>query len=530
MNCLALEVAEQILVVDCGVTFPKSDLGIDTYHPDFSWLEERHDRIRGLVITHGHEDHIGAIPYFAKRFDVPIWGPRYALSLAKLRLEEHGFEENEVELIPSHPRQRFAVGAFEVEPIRVAHSIVDATALTIRTPAGTVLHTGDFKLDDEPGDGETTDEERLAEIGDEGVRLLLSDSTNIESHGRSGSERLAAEKLAALIEGAPHRVIIGMFASNMHRVSAVARAAARAGRKMVLLGRSVGTHVRIATELKRLDLPSDLFVSPDQAMALPRNRVLCIASGTQAEKLAALTRISRRAHQGFRLDEGDRVILSSRIIPGNEPAVMDMIAGLLRLGAEIRTPISDPGVHVSGHAYRDEQARMIDLTKPEAFVPVHGTLLHLHRHAALAREKGVPEVLVLENGQIGDVAERTERSNESAYVGKIPTWDGEPIPPQVLHDRETIARSGIAFVTVLVDVKGRLVCPPAIATRGVLDEKEGAWDLRDIAKEISRALSERPRPLDEDVAEVVRAITRRKLEQAAGKKPITVASVLRARP
>ena len=192
--------------------------------------------------------------------------------------------------------------------------------------------------------------------------------------------------------------------------------------------------------------------------------------------------------------------------------------------------ISDPGVHVSGHAYRDEQARMIDLTQPEAFVPVHGTLLHLHRHAALAREKGVAEVLVLENGQIGDVGERAEKSKETAYVGKIPTWDGEPIPPQVLNDRETIARSGIAFVTVLVDVKGRLVCPPAIATRGVLDEKEGAWDLRDIAKEISRALSERPRTLDEDVAEVVRAITRRKLEQASGKKPITVASVLRARP
>jgi ribonuclease J len=209
---------------------------------------------------------------------------------------------------------------------------------------------------------------------------------------------------------------------------------------------------------------------------------------------------------------------------------MDMIAGLLRLGADVRTPSSDPGVHVSGHAYRDEQARMIDLTRPEAFVPVHGTLLHLHRHAALAREKGVEEVLVLENGEIGDVAERTEKSKETAFVGKIPTWDGEPIPPQVLADRETIARSGIAFVTVLVDAKGRLVCPPAIATRGVLDEKEGAWDLRDIGKEIQRALSERPRTVDEDVAEVVRAITRRKLEQAAGKKPITVASVLRARP
>ena len=529
MNCLALEVGDQILVVDCGVTFPKSDLGIDTYHPDFSWLEERHDRICGLVITHGHEDHIGAIPYFAKRFDVPIWGPRYALSLAKLRLEEHGFDENEVELIASHPRQRFAVGRFEVEPIRVAHSIVDATALAIRTPLGTILHTGDFKLDDEPGDGETTDEERLREIGDEGVRLLLSDSTNIESHGRSGSEKLAKEKLAGLIESAPHRVIIGMFASNLHRVSAVAEIARKTGRKVVLLGRSVGTHVRVGTEHKRLSFPSDLFVSPEQAMQLPRNKVLCIASGTQAEKLAALTRIARRGHPGFRLEEGDRVVFSSRVIPGNEPAVMDLIAGLLRLGADIHTPVSDPGVHVSGHAYRDEQARMIDLTKPEAFVPVHGTLLHLHRHAALARETGVPEVLVLENGEIGDVAERTVKSKDTAFVGKIPTFDGESIPPQVLADRETIARSGIAFVTVLVDAKGRLVAPPAIATRGVLDEKEGAWDLRDIGKEIQRALSERPRVTDEDVAEVVRAITRRKLEQAAGKRPITVASVLRVK-
>ncbi len=413
MNCLALEQQEGIVLVDCGVTFPSTDLGMDVYHPRFDYLIARADRVLGAVITHGHEDHIGALPYLLGALDVPVYGPPHALELARARLAEHGFDLAELDLVTVHVGAPFEVGPFGFEPIRVTHSIADATALAIRTAAGVVIHTGDFKLDPSPPDGELTDELRLMELGEEGVRLLLSDSTNVDSPGTAGSERDVGDALGEIIARAKGRVVLGLFASNVQRLRLLGEIAQRTGRRICLLGRSVVNHVRAAEAVGRLRWPSDLQVAPDVAASMARERVLVIASGTQAERMSALTRLAAGTHPALRLDAGDTVILSSRIIPGNDRPVFDMMADLLRAGVELVTRITDRRVHASGHAHRDEQRRMIELTRPRAFLPLHGTLHHLMRHAELAREEGVAEVLVAENGEVVEL----ERRRRARQVG-----------------------------------------------------------------------------------------------------------------
>ena len=356
MNCLALEQREGIVVIDCGVTFPTTDLGIDVYHPRFDYLLARADRVLGVVITHGHEDHIGALPYLLAALDVPVYGPAHALELSRGRLAENGFDLAELDLITVQTGKPFELGPFGFEPIRVTHSIADATALAIRTAAGTIIHTGDFKLDPAPPDGELTDEMRFMELGEEGVRLLLSDSTNIDSPGSAASETEVGAALGELIAKCRTRVVLAMFASNVQRLTLLGEIAQRTGRRICLLGRSVGNHVRAAEAVGRLRWPSDLVIAPDQAAAMPRERVLVIASGTQAERMSALTRLASGTHPTMRLDEGDLVILSSRIIPGNDRPVFDMMGDLLRAKVELVTRITDRRVHASGHnAHEDEE-------------------------------------------------------------------------------------------------------------------------------------------------------------------------------
>ncbi len=399
MNCLALEQRGEVLLVDCGVTFDDRRLGIDVVHPDFTALEAY--RIVGLFVTHGHEDHIGAIPYFLRRFDVPVYGPRYALGLVRERAAQHEILDH-VHLHEIAPRARVAVGSFEVEPIRVTHSIADATALAIRTDAGLVVHTGDFKFDETPPDGETFDVARFQDLGRQGVRLLLSDSTNIDARGPTGSEEGVAVAIDDIVAGSEQAVVVAMFASNVHRLRILGDIARRHGRKLVALGRSVSTHARVARSTARstgdhagapyLEWPSDLVWPADRARELPRRALLGVATGTQGEEAAALARLARGEHQAFELVAGDVVVMSSRVIPGNEAAVVRVMGDLLRRGVELRTWWSDRAVHVSGHAHRDEQRRMIELVRPRAFVPLHGTLHHLFRHAELAREHCVAHV------------------------------------------------------------------------------------------------------------------------------------------
>jgi len=530
MNCLALEQEEGILLVDCGVTFPSSDLGIDVYHPRFDYVLERRDRLRGVVLTHGHEDHIGALPYLLGALDTKVFGPPHALELARQRLGEHGFNLDELDLVTTRVGVPFEVGPFSVESIRVTHSIADATALAIRTAAGTVVHTGDFKLDPSPLDGELTDEARLSALGDEGVRLLLSDSTNVDSPGAAASELEVKDALAEIIARAKARVFVGAFASNVHRLRALGDIAMETGRRICLLGRSVGTHTRAAQAVGRIRWPSDLVIPPEVAAAMPRERVLVVASGTQAEKMSALTRLSAGTHPTLRVSAGDMVILSSRIIPGNDRPVFEMMSSYLRLGVELVTRITHRAVHASGHAHRDEQRRMLELVRPRAFLPVHGTLHHLMRHAELARETGVSEVLVAENGQVVELGRDAPPAKTTTVpVGRVATSGGEELGDEVLRERAQLGRAGVAFISVTVDRRGAITGTPQVATRGVL-EPSFAPVLRKVAVAATRAIEgcePRLRSSDDVLAEVARLAARRVIENHTGRKPLVVVSITR---
>jgi ribonuclease J len=531
MNCLAIESDDAMIVIDCGVSFPHSDIGIDVFHPDFSFVESRRDRVKAIVITHGHEDHIGALPYLLRRVDVPVWAPQHALSLCRERLIERGFDLRQLRLHALEPRSRVQVGPFGIEPVRVTHSIADACSLILRTPAGTIVHTGDFKFDPSPPDGKLTEIDRFSELGSEGVRLLLSDSTNIDADGTSGSEKQVGQALEALIAEARERVVVGLFSSNVQRLRLLGQIAQRLRKRICLLGRSVHTHVRVATECGYLDWPSDLLVPSDMAPSIARNSLLVIASGTQAEPVAALSRLASRTHPALSLEAGDRLILSSRIIPGNDPGVFRMMGDFIRQGIDLRSRISDPQVHVSGHAHRDEQRRMIEMLRPRSFVPIHGTLHHLHRHALLARTLGVPDVLLAENGDVVEVSPEALRKVDRVEVGKIATYDGEEVSDDVLRERELLGRTGIVVVTLMVDARGQLLSPPFLSTRGVLDEGEDVDLLRSAALDVSKALAGRPfgreRPTDEQITEVAQRVVRRHLDGISGRRPVAVVHVVR---
>jgi ribonuclease J len=530
MNCLVLEQQEGVVLVDCGVTFPNSDLGIDVYHPRFDYALAQPERLLGVVITHGHEDHIGALPYLLRARGAPVFSPPHALELARQRLFEHGFDPKTLHLREVAAGSSFEVGPFGFESIRVTHSIADATALAIRTVAGTVVHTGDFKLDPTPPDGELTDELRLMELGEQGVRLLLSDSTSIDSPGNAGSERDVGDALDELIAKARARVVIGMFASNVQRLRVLGDTARRCGRRICLLGRSVMTHVRAAETVRRLSWPSDLIVPPDVAMAMPRERVLLVASGTQAERGSALCRIADGTHPLVRLDPGDTVILSSRIIPGNDRQVFDMMADLLRRGVELHTRVTDRRVHASGHAHRDEQRRMIELTRPRAFVPVHGTLHHLVRHAELARECGVEDALVAENGEVVELgAEGKLAKVARVTVGKVATAGGGVLSEDVLRERAQLGRSGVAVVFLTLDPRGRYIGTPQVLTRGVFEAPSAPLD-RKIALAVARAVMDcdaETRTDDEATANVAKVAARRAIESHAGRRPTVLVTVNR---
>lgn len=532
MNCLALEQRGEVLLVDCGVAFDDRGLGVDVVHPDFEPLADR--RVVGLFLTHGHEDHIGAIPYLLRRFDVPVFGPRYAIGLLRDRVGEEEILEH-AKLRSAAPRSREQVGSFEVEPIRVTHSIADATALAIRTDAGLVVHTGDFKFDRRPPDGESFDVARFEELSREGVRLLLSDSTNVDASGPTGDEDGVGGALEEIVAGTRQAVIVAMFASNVHRLRMLGEIASRHGRKIVLLGRSMSMHARVARATARstgdeagrpyLEWPSDLVWPAERARELPRRSVLAVVTGSQGEEASALARLGRAEHPAFDLESGDVVVLSSRVIPGNEAEVMRLMAALLRRGADLRTWWSDRALHVSGHAHRQEQQRMIDLVKPRAFVPVHGTLHHLHRHAEVARERGVPEVCVLENGDVAEIDEGGLRTVGRVKAGRVHVFAGRVVPPTVLEERSALASRGLAHVTVPFDSTGRLG-EIAIASRGVVDGPAGAL-VAAARDEAAAAVRSSTNATDAEMAEAVRQAVRRSLGRALGFKPVTLVTIVR---
>jgi ribonuclease J len=480
-----------------------------------------------VFVTHGHEDHIGALPYLLSELTVPIWGPAHALGLARHRLAEHELDASTFALTETVPRHCYQVGPFEVEPVRVAHSIVEATALAIKTRAGTVVHTGDFNLDPDPPDGEPTDEARLREIGDAGVRLLLSDSTNIDVENRAGSERSVGESLERLIEAAPGRVFVVMFASNIQRLMLLGDTAARTGRKLCLLGRSLQTQVEVCHSIGRLRWPSNLLVSIDQARDIPKQQLIVLAGGSQAEKNSGMRRVASGTHPAFQIEDGDAVIFSSRIIPGNDRPVFEMMADLLRRGARLHTRITDPGVHTSGHAGRSEQLRMLDLIRPSAFVPVHGTLHHLMRHADLARSRGVRDVLVIENGASARVAGDELRRADGVPYGKISiAQGGEPLDAETLRRRSELARSGLVVVALGIDGQGRITSGPRVTARGVPGVDDDERSLCAIAKEVALQFERVRGYKNIDLEDELRRAARRRVLDVSGCRPVVEIQLL----
>lgn len=509
MNCLALEHPDGVLVVDCGTSFPADDHGIDVIRPDFRYLESVKDRVVGVFITHGHEDHIGAVPYLLSSLSIPVYGPNHALGLIRRRLQEHEFDEDAVTLRSASPGTTYELGPFSVEPVRVAHSIVEASALCIRSSAGTVFHTGDFDFDPDPPYGEPTDEARILALGDAGVDLLLSDSTNVGIAGRTGSERIVGQALERLVEQATQRVFVGLFASNVQRLSKLGELAQRVGRKLCLLGRSLSTQANVGHEIGRLRWQSDLLIPPEQLRDYPRDRVLVLVGGTQAERTSSMCRLAKNNHRWVEVERGDTILFSSRVIPGNERAVHEMVCDLLRQGAIIHTRHTDPDIHVSGHASREEQVRMIELVRPKAFVPVHGTLHHLVRHAELARAQGVGQIEIVENGSTLRLTNGKLFRSDTVPHGRVAIdLGGQPLEDEALASRVELGRQGIVMISLVVGAGGSLVVPPAVTLLGIPSLAEHDSTVRAISLEVTRLVRHKAKrqAIDDEVRRVVRRV------------------------
>jgi ribonuclease J len=528
MNCMALELDDTIVVIDCGVTFPDREPGVDLIHPDFSYLIDNRERVKAIVLTHGHEDHIGGLPYLLRDIDVPVYGPDYALGLVRERLSEFDWDRPP-ELISVQPRQLLRLGAFTVEPFRVTHSIPDSTGLVFRSRVGTLVHSGDFKIDPNPLDGQPCDLPFLAELGLQGVRVLFSDSTNVDVEGSSGGEASVGDTLAEYVKSAKQRLVVSMFGSNIYRLAALLRGAAAAGKVTLALGRSLQTHLRVAERQGLLPRPLPTMISPEMAQTTPRDKLLVIASGSQAEPQAALSRLATGTHNQLRLDPGDAVILSSRVIPGRERAIHALIDNLERMGLHVLQRFDDPKLHVSGHACRDEQRALIELVRPQTFVPVHGTYHHLKRHAALARDLGVPETVVIENGAVLELNADAAWLGRSAPSGRVHIQAGSELPPVVLRDRMLMAEVGMVLITLAVDSRGLLRARPRVLTRGVVWEDAERDLLEEVINEAELAVNRLSLPSEDDaLRDAACRAARRVFREEVGFRPLTHCVVLRA--
>jgi ribonuclease J len=474
LNMMVIESQGAILLVDCGLMFPDATmLGVDLVLPDVSILEKRRGDICGLLLTHGHEDHIGAIPYLLERLGYPlVYGTELTLGLLRGKLAEHTFTQK-VELTTLAPRQLLDLGPFQVEPFRVTHSVADGVGFAIHTPAGLIVHTGDFKLDATPIDGEMTDLARLAAYGEAGVFALLSDSTNVERPGHTLSERRVGEALRQRLPACTGTVLVATFSSNIHRIQQVLAAARQVGRKVLINGRSMAQSVAISRQLGYLHAADDLFIEARGLRELPRDQVLILSTGSQGEPRSSLARIAADDHKEIILQSGDTVILSSRFIPGNEKTIAEMINHLFRRGADVWYEGAN-GMHVSGHASQEELTQMIALTRPRYFVPVHGDYRHLVRHAQLAEGLGIAnlEAIVIDNGQPLLLSANGFRREERVHSGRIYV-DGKGVGdlgPTEFRDRRHLASHGVVTVFLALTKAGNIIAGPEFSSRGFVGE------------------------------------------------------------
>jgi ribonuclease J len=493
-NLMVYELGDDIVVVDAGLAFPRDEhLGVDLILPDFGYLIERKDRVRAVVLTHSHEDHVGALAYLLREVPIPeVWGTRLTLGLAQSRLDEHGLL-NAVNLREAHPEEPpVEIGAFRVGFVRVAHSVPDAVAIVLETPAGRVLHTGDWKLDHTPVDGLRTDVGRLAELGTQGVDLMLGDSTNAERPGVTGSERLVGEAFQQIIPRLEGRVLIACFASNVHRMQQAIDVAVQVGRKVAVVGRSMRKNMNISRNLGYVDVPEEALIRPAELDEYRPHEVLILCTGSQGEPMSALTRIAYRDHPAVSVERGDTVILSARPVPGNELRVHDTINQLAKAGAEVLHQENAP-VHVSGHGHVEELRTMLGLVRPKAVMPVHGEFRMLAAHGRLAQESGVPadSIVLTENGTVVELDRSGVRIVDRLDTG-VTFVDGlgvGDVRDVALRDRRTLSEDGVLIVVATIGggSNGAPTAMPELIARGLT---EPGPLLEETRAEANRVLSE----------------------------------------
>ena len=485
-NMMAVLCNGEIMVIDAGMMFPEDDmLGIDIVIPDFTYLIENKELVKGIVLTHGHEDHIGALPYVLKEVNVPVYGTKLTLGLVKDKLKEN--EVSNAKLVTIRPRDSIKLGsAFRVEFFRVSHSIPDAVGLAVHTPVGTILHTGDFKLDQTPVDGQVTDFARIAELGKKGVLVMLSDSTNVERPGYTFSERAVGDAFDEIFRNAESRIIVATFASNVHRIQQVINSAAKFGRKVAIVGRSMVNVANIAKEIGYLTVPDNIMIDIEEIGNYPHDRLTILTTGSQGEPMSALTRMAMSDHRKVEIVPGDTVVISAYPIPGNEKLVAKTINQLFQQGADVIYE-SINGIHVSGHASPEELKMMINLVKPKFFMPVHGEYRHLVKHANLASLLGIPHdhVFVSENGQVLEFTAKSGAVAGSVTAGRI-LVDGLGVGDVgniVLRDRKQLSQDGILIIVVTINKEANLVVAgPDIVSRGFVYVRESE-ELMEEAKE-----------------------------------------------
>jgi len=533
MNMMAYQHGDDIVIVDCGLMFPSPDmLGIDYVIPDISWLRERIQNIRAICLTHGHEDHIGALPFVLQELNVPVYGTALTLGLVNAKLEEYKLGDA-VELVTVKPRDKVRIGSFQIEFLRVAHSVVDGCALAITTPEGVVIHTGDFKIDHTPVDGQLTDLASLSRYGEAGVLALLSDSTNVEREGYTLSEKYVGEVFADLFPKCSGRIIVAAFSSSIHRVQQVADVAARCGRRILLNGRSMVKNVQIARDLGYLTIADEQLMDLKALPHLPPEQVCIISTGSQGEPMSALTRIAMDDHKQIKLERGDTVILSSRVIPGNERTISELINHLYRRGAEVfHEKVSE--VHVSGHASQEELKLMLNTVQPRFFIPIHGEYRHLVKHIELARKVGIPQerCILATNGDVVSFYSDTATIVEKVETGRV-FVDGKgvgDVGTVVLKDRKHLSEDGMIVVIIGMNQStGAIIYGPDLVSRGFVFEDESQEYLENARGVVIAALDELNTEMrcdNEEVKTAVRQALRRFCKKTIERRPVILPVIM----
>ena len=536
MNSMAIRYGDDIIVVDAGMMFPDTELmGVDIVTPDFTYLEQNAEHVRGLILTHGHEDHIGGVPFLLAQLTVPVYGTAFTLALVERRLEEHEMLE-EANLNAVKPGERLELGPFSIEFIHVTHSIVSSVALAITTPAGVIIHTGDFKVDPTPTDNNLFDLHTLAEYGKRGVLLLLSDSTNVDRPGYTESERAVSPRLEDLFVRAPRRLVISCFSSSIHRLQQILDLAAEHGRKVVFFGRSMLNTTEIAHDLGLLTIPNGVLLRPQDTMQIAPSKVVAIVSGTQGEPMSALSRVAVDNHKHLSVEPGDIVALSARIIPGNEKAIYRMINHMSRRGADVIYGTMNPPIHVSGHGSAEELRLVLNLVRPRYFVPIHGEYRQMAKHAQLAQHlshAGLQQTFILESGETLEIDGHGARKGEPVTVGRVCIDSGtldEVVEDIVIRDRRHLSEDGFVLPIIAINkATGRSEGLPEIVSRGFMSLEDSSEVMQGARQVVMKTLDSSTVEERGDwgvIQEKIRADLKRYLSKQTSRRPLIMPVIL----